>query len=192
VAVIAVLLALGTGGCTQDQPETEVTAPTFADASPRPSEAGPSASAPAEPSPAPTEAAPPLPDLAKQQTPEGAVAFTQWWFETLNYATATGDTTGLRAASDPECIFCGNLATRAESAYAAGTIDGGLATVEFTQPGAIQELGVNIAVFADVQETRILNSEGKVIETLTASSDLILTATLLLTASGWLMGAVAE
>jgi len=189
--VISVLLALGTGGCTQDQPDSEVTAPTFADTSPQLSEAAPSAPAPTEPSPAPTEAAPPLPDLAVQQTPEGAVAFTQWWFETLNYATATGDTAGLRAASDPACGTCDSFVLEIENAFTSGgRIEGGLFDVRVDPAGALEPLGVRVPVFADVSATEIMRADGSAIKTFDAEQSTIV-FTALLTDAGWVAGGLA-
>ena len=95
-------MLLPVAACT-DASSGEVTAPSFVPASPEPSSSATADPTTAEPSPEPTIAAPPLPDAAMEQTPEGAVAFTEWWFETLNYATRTGDTESLRAASDPGC-----------------------------------------------------------------------------------------
>lgn len=194
--VAAVLLAAaGLAACTQDEPDTDVTAPTFVDSTgpsepPSPS-ADPSASA--EPSAEPTVAAPPLPELATQQTPEGAVAFTQWWFETLNYATATGDTAGLRAASDPGCEFCDNLAGELESLYGGGgRREGGLTEVVISPPGALQNLGINLAVVVDLQPAVDLDGSGVEVETFAAETGLPLVASVLLAEPGWRMGAVAE
>ncbi len=122
VVAASVLLTMTLAACTGSEPDPDVTAPTFEPASPEPSasEAAPSPSASSEPSEAPTVAAPPLPELATQQTPEGAVAFTEWWFETLNYATATGDTEALRDGSATRVWYLREFRRRDREAYQDG------------------------------------------------------------------------
>lgn len=191
------LLAVGLAACTQDEPDDEVAVPTFVDDVSAPSApSGTPSSAPSgspEPSAEPTVAAPPLPELATQQTPEGAVAFTEWWFETLNYATATGDTTGLRAASDPGCEFCDNLATDIEAVYAVGgRREGGVTSINISPPGVIQNLGLNLAVVVELEPARDVDASGEDIATFGGESGLPLIASVLLLDDGWRMGAVAE
>lgn len=185
------MLVAGVGACSTGEPDAEVTAPTFAAPSSAAPSPEPEPSPSDEPSEEPTQAAPPLPDAATEQTPEGAVAFTEWWFETLNYATATGDTEALRAASDPGCEFCDNLAGRAEDAYGAGgRIGGGQAHVEITPPGSLQELGVRLAVFARLEESTIYNDAGAVVEEFSGSDSRAVVATVLFVQDGWVMGSV--
>lgn len=51
-------------------------------------------------------AEPRLPDMANEQSSDGAVAFATYWFDTLEYAGTTGDTRPLAAASSPACAEC--------------------------------------------------------------------------------------
>lgn len=190
VVAASVLLTMTLAACTGSEPDPDVTAPTFEPASPEPSasEAAPSPSASSEPSEAPTVAAPPLPELATQQTPEGAVAFTEWWFETLNYATATGDTEALREASDPGCGTCQNYLDEIDGAYQnGGRIDGGIFSVQVQPAGEVQQLGVRVAVFADVSSMHIFDSEEAEVETFVAESAVI-TFSALKSGAGWIAG----
>ncbi len=143
-AATAAVMLLALSACT-DEPSDDPTAPSFAPA--------PSTSTPVEsdaPSGSPSAAtsvppsvealAPPaLPAAATAETPEGAAAFAEWWFATLNYATATGDTTALRKSSDlVVCETCINLAERVEDAYSSGGgIEGGLAVATVEAPPSL-------------------------------------------------------
>jgi hypothetical protein len=178
-------------GCTIGEPDDDITAPSFAPVSPEPSqsEAAPSSE---EPSTEATVAAPPLPPEATEQTPEGAVAFTEWWFDTLNYATQTGDTDALRAASDPECGTCQSYIEEIESAYeAGGRIDGGLFEVQVEPAGALEDLGVRVPVFAASQPTQIYDGAGQVV-TEYAAEVAVITFTALLVEGGWAAGGLAS
>jgi len=54
----------------------------------------------------PPPAAPAAPASAMPETLEGAIAYVQFWFETLSYTVASGDTRALDAASSPQCRAC--------------------------------------------------------------------------------------
>ena len=152
---LVVLACLASSGCTGG-PDDNVTAPTFA---PAPSEQEPSATPSAEPSasePDPTGQAlvpPQLPQAATQQTPEGAAAFASWWFDTLNYATATGDTAALRASTEMSvCETCEALITRVEAAYSSGGgIVGGLVRTSVEAPQTVDEGVATFVVRVDAE-----------------------------------------
>jgi hypothetical protein len=183
--------ALLLSGCSVGEADDDVTAPSFAPASPAPSEAD-AAPSTTEPSEEPTQAAPPLPPEATEQTPEGAVAFTQWWFDTLNYATETGDTESLRAASDPDCSTCNNYISEIEGAYGAGgSIDGGLFMVEATAPGGVEELGIRLLARGDVSGTRILDAGGGV-STEYSAAEIANNVTLLKAGDEWMMASIGN
>ncbi|NYI99935.1 hypothetical protein HNR19_000634 [Nocardioides thalensis] len=90
--------------------------------------AEPSSSAPA--SSEPTSAAPTteptgpveptLPPEAEANTKAGAEAFVQYWWELVNYATATGDTAALRGVFGPACASCDAATSAIENVYANG------------------------------------------------------------------------
>jgi hypothetical protein len=183
--------ALLLSGCTTGEPGDDITAPSFAPVSPQPSEPE-AAPSPDEPSAEPTLAAPPLPPEAAEQTPEGAVAFTEWWFDTLNYATETGNTDALRAASDPECTTCNNYLGEIEDAYrSGGRIDGGHFQVTASTPGAVEALGIRLLARGDVAATRILDQEGDV-TTEYVAAPVANNVTLLRADSGWVMASLGN
>src|SRR5665811_2149188 len=68
----------------------------------------------------PTQVAPTLPEAAKDDSEEGAVAFVKHYIELLNYASDTGDVERLREASDPKCGGCNSYVELYESTYANG------------------------------------------------------------------------
>ena len=75
---------------------------------------GPSTSA------TPTQVAPTLPEAAKEDSEEGAVAFVKHYIELLNYAANTGDVKPLRNASDPDCEGCSSYIEHYETTYENG------------------------------------------------------------------------
>jgi hypothetical protein len=160
-----VAVTLGLTGCTDGEPGDEVTAPSFEPASPEPSEPE-AAPRTVEPSVEPTQAAPPLPDAATEQTPEGAVAFTEWWFETLNYAYATGDTDPLAEASIEGCETCETAVENIASVYEqGGLIEGGevLLTSALAPPGQSDPSRIEVSVLLDQAEANEVTAVGDVV-----------------------------
>lgn len=141
----AALMLLALSACT-GEPSDDPTAPSFAPApstsAPAPV-ASPAPSNDSAPSVAPSVAAltpPELPAAATAETPEGAAAFAEWWFENLNFATATGETEELRANFIENCQTCENLATQIEDAYTSGgSISGGRIQVSVDVPASLQK-----------------------------------------------------
>jgi len=163
VGAAVLLLAFGLGACTQDEPDTDVTAPTFVESSPDPSSSSAAPTASLEPSAGPTVAAPPLPELATRQTPEGAVAFTEWWFATLNYAYATGDTGPLRGGSVAGCGSCESLADTIDvTVSGGGEISGGLVALSqvFAPPSQSDLARVEVFVAIDQAEGAFVQPDG--------------------------------
>jgi hypothetical protein len=192
VAAAVLLVAVALGACTGDEPDTEVTAPTFVEESPSPSASSAAPPESPEPSAEPTVAAPPLPELATQQTPEGAVAFTEWWFETLNYATATGDTAGLRAVSEDTCGTCSAFAERIESAYlGGGRIQGGAVSVRVDPPPSVEQGGAALAVFSSTAGGEVEDASGQVTLALTAE-DVALVVAVLWRETRWTVGGITS
>lgn len=75
-------------------------------------------------------AAPQRPDAADATTGEGGEAFTRYWFATLDYAVATGDTRPLAAVSQPDCRACAGALGSVRKGYGDGArIQGGQVTV---------------------------------------------------------------
>jgi len=80
---------------------------------PEPREPAPS------PSASPTATPPDMPDLANEESDEGAAAFVAHYVDVFNFAATTGDVTRLRELSSG-CQACEGYADDFESIYAAG------------------------------------------------------------------------
>lgn len=127
----ALLLAAGLAACSSD-PEPGSPLPTgepvpSATGSAEPTAASPSTAG--DPSASPSEqpvAAPTLPPEATTNDAAGAEAFVRAWFETVNFALATGNSEPARYLSAEECRVCNEVLTTVDEAYADGhRIDGG-------------------------------------------------------------------
>ena len=77
---------------------------------------------PIEPPPSASVTIAPLemPEAAKADTEEGALAFVEYYIEVFNYSANTGDTDLLRSLSHPDCSGCDSYATTFESQYSNG------------------------------------------------------------------------
>jgi serine/threonine-protein kinase len=89
---------------------------------PEPSDVGP---------PATLRTTPPQPPAsAEPATAEGGSAFVRHWFEALNYAIGSGDTSALEAASNSSCGTCAEAIEFVRNAYGdGGSLRGGGYTV---------------------------------------------------------------
>ncbi|MDP9905936.1 DUF6318 family protein [Arthrobacter bambusae] len=63
---------------------------------------------------------PVLPEAAKANTKEGVEAFARYWFQALSYAYETGDTTAIKRATGPSCVFCNGLQESIGQSWADG------------------------------------------------------------------------
>ena len=78
------------------------------------------------PSPSPTESETPrptpptMPAEAEGTSPAAAKAFVRHWIAALNYATASGDVSAVRALSAPTCESCSASFFRITDVYGAG------------------------------------------------------------------------
>ena len=138
VTVVAVTLAVVVGCSSEDPP-----ASLPSSAPPSTTEAAPTSStAPTTPTTATATGAPTVPAAAQQQTPDGAAAFVQHWFDTLNYAYAAMDTEPFLESSADSCLTCAALARTVESVASRGNlIDGGQISVRNLAPSAVQSGG---------------------------------------------------
>ena len=92
-------------------------------------------------SPTPTQsfAGPTMPAQAQGGDRNGAKAFVSFWVETLNFATDSGDTEGLKALSTKECEACTGFAQTLDEIYGkGGRVDSGGWTVSAAVPIADQ------------------------------------------------------
>jgi hypothetical protein len=86
----------------------------------------PGAGGPADTPGPPPVTAPVLPPAATEQTREGGAAFVLYWFAQVAYASQTGDTTALAAATHERCDHCRAMLETIESSYAGGgSLQGG-------------------------------------------------------------------
>lgn len=109
-----------------------------------------------------------VPPSAQAETPQGAAAFARFWFETLNAAARTGDTTELRAISRPDCETCGAFAKSIEDLYRpGGRIEGGVFTVVAAEAPALPPgtSSARVTVIYDVSPTKQLGANGEVLRT---------------------------
>lgn len=61
-----------------------------------------------------------MPAAAQGTSPAAAKAFVRHYFDTINYAAATGDTGALRSLGTEECVSCEAIATNIERIYRSG------------------------------------------------------------------------
>jgi hypothetical protein len=74
--------------------------------------------------------APTPPPLASERSAQGAQAFVRYWFQTLDYATQTGDISRLTQASDPSCQPCESAISVVRESYSdGGYMQGGTFTL---------------------------------------------------------------
>ena len=120
VVAVSILGACGSGSGVE--PMVTVT--------PTPVPGSPTASPSSSPAPGTPASAPVMPDKARENTPEGAEAFTAHWFNAMNWAYVAGDTESLRLLSESECAFCAEIYEGLESERSVGAIqEGGLVSV---------------------------------------------------------------
>jgi hypothetical protein len=132
-ALIALTLTLVVAGCTDDDPK-----PKF---EPPPSEAPSSVSPSATAGTAPT-----MPAAAKGADAAAAEAFVKFYWDTVNYAQASGDVAPLKALAHG-CKGCDNGVEFIEAAYAdGGEIRGGGGKVSGLKTVFINRAGENWAV----------------------------------------------
>jgi hypothetical protein len=108
LAACGVLLAAGAAGCTDTS------------ARPKPLPSPSPSSAVASPTPSPSATPPSLPAEARGTSAAAAKAFVRHYIATVNYATATGDTSVLATLDDGSCDSCSSVISRVHTVYDAG------------------------------------------------------------------------
>lgn len=115
IAAIAGSILVGAAGCT---PEAETAEPTGAtqSESPAPTSTKPTPSPTPKPTSTPVPGSskgpaqnwpvPVMPAVAKEKSEVGVVAFTEYWFELIEYMYRTNDTTQVKKVTSPECDIC--------------------------------------------------------------------------------------
>ncbi len=129
IAFAALALPVLLTGCTHAEPVPKM--PEAAGSTPTPSApSAPSASETSEPTGPIAPIAPTLPPEAQGKGVKAAEAFVRHYYETVNYAQATGDTHYLRSLGSPGCSACtGGVDTIDRVVNQGGTIEGGAYTV---------------------------------------------------------------
>lgn len=158
VAFSAVLILSGCNPVEETPPpRTSTAAPTTEQAStPAPPPATEAAIyRPAtEQGPAVNVPVPVLPELAKEFSKEGLIAFTEYWYSTLGYAFETGDPEPMMVISGPDCETCINISVPVRNWYQnGGWIVGGLMEVHSTEATFEIDAMGNYQVTAMVQQS---------------------------------------
>ena len=122
-----VLAALLLTGCGPDDDDGAAASPSGAasSAAASPSEPGPDAT-PADYVPASLDGPaqnvpePVMPDLAREESRDGAQAFLDYWSDAMWYANQTGDTSYIREVVNEACEICSDQFAVIEDVYAEG------------------------------------------------------------------------
>ncbi|MBG6181531.1 DUF6318 family protein [Arthrobacter sp. CAN_A1] len=125
---------------------------------PTPSEPGtPEPTAASSDGPAANIPVPEKPALADENTVEGLEAFTEYWFELLNYAYITNDWEPFEAVTDPGCDTCVAIRSSVEEVYEQGQWIAGaeIQMLRFASDFEINTSG-SINSFVENQQAEIL------------------------------------
>jgi hypothetical protein len=125
--------------------------------------------------------------IANERSPSGAQEFAKYWFETLNYATQTGDIAPLRGASEPSCAACLDAVASVRNSYSdGGFLQGGTYTVRTART---EEFGLEdrpvLSISFDRSSRSGLAPDGQVRDSVPAASFVSCQLTLAWTGSGW-------
>ncbi|WP_104053832.1 MULTISPECIES: DUF6318 family protein [unclassified Arthrobacter] len=130
LGVLGLAAILVLGGCSRSSGEPNAEAAENSSSSPSSSEstspmesAAPSATPTATYKPATAEGPaenvpmPVMPDVAKEESKEGLIAFGEHWFDLVNYGYETGDAAPVREISAPDCEICESFYDDLEKGY---------------------------------------------------------------------------
>ena len=99
---------------------------------------------------------PVLPEEAKKETKEGAIAFTKYWFQLMGYAYETGDVAPLAAATGPACDMCNSVMRVVPKAYSEDSwLVGGTFSTPSVDSNFNPQADQTIPVTVQVIQTRI-------------------------------------
>jgi hypothetical protein len=140
------------------------------------------------PSAAPSASPLPLPPEAAAETPQGAAAFTRYYFDALNAAFATGDATQVKILSHPECDACNELISAIREEPAAGErISGGDYRVLFAESPPVASGDVVVEVRYALTEARVTRPDGSLIRTTAANPGINAQVRLIRQGTGWIV-----
>lgn len=140
VCLVSIFVVAALSGCSSvsfvpatqttatQSPSSSATEPDEQDPTPTPA---PSYSQASGAGPAANVELPVLPEVARQDTKEGLLAFAEYWFELVDYTYQTGDAEPLRAVTTPDCGVCAGMFGRIPETYAnGGWVEGGLVEMD--------------------------------------------------------------
>lgn len=117
---------------------------------------------------------PVLPEAAKAKTKEGLEAFARYWFEQLNFAYETGNTSGLSSITSENCEFCSNIRKALQKNYQGDRwLVGGRIKAPSMNTNFGAESEGTYQVVVQVQQAKItyLNADGSEFRSPTPPSD---------------------
>lgn len=182
---LCVMVLAGCSGEPEEQPlDSLPPPPTTSAPAPTTSEPAPTTSA------APT-GAPALPPEASEQTPEGAAAFVQHWFDTLEYSWNAMDSAPLRELG--ECATCIAFADTIDSVVQRGNhLEGNEVTVRNLSPNAVLGDGsTSVVALFDAPAQSEVDPQGTVVEVIeSAVADIQYLFDLSWSGSTWVVAAI--
>ncbi|MFT4188597.1 MAG: DUF6318 family protein [Aeromicrobium sp.] len=114
---------------------------------------------PIEPDPTPTPVEPVLPEAAKENTEDGALAFLEHYLAVMDYASSTGDITQLTELSHPECTGCKTYVDLfTERRRNGGWVDGG---GQSTSDVSVQTINGEVLITANIHHAEGTYQESK-------------------------------
>lgn len=171
VACLAIVLALGLGGCAHDEDAPAAVTERQT----------------AQPAPPPAVPAPSALPITTERSREGAQEFVKYWFAALNFALATGDVAPLSGASSPTCAACVDAAASIRNSYAdGGSLRGGTYTLRSVQT---EEFSLDdrplLSTFFDRSARSGLGPSGQLTESIPAASFIPCQVSIEWTGTGW-------
>lgn len=164
----AVVLSLSLVGCSEDPVPNPL--PPLPTASPSPS----------------VVAAPSPPPEALAETPQGAAAFAEYYFDVVNAASLSANASPLRNLSSSDCGGCQNIIQAIEAPATPGeTVDGGLFDVLFAEAPPAQEGVVPVELQYVITALRVLGDQGEVLRSKPRSEPISAQLFLQRTAGTW-------
>jgi hypothetical protein len=157
-----VTLVLLSAGCSDGDAGTQPTPSTSG---------GQSVAETTTPSPTHTVQPPEMPAAAKKADDAGAEAFVRYYFDTVNYAYASGDLKPMEVLRDGQCNACRTLERHIHDAYSTGgRIEGALVDVtEVTPTPGDYSVGAEVRAVIQQSAGRQVDGTGKELETFPAS-----------------------
>jgi len=102
----------------------------------------------------------PLPDAARQQTPEGATAFTEYYIGLISFTTTTLDATAIRQLSR-NCEVCDQVADGYDRDRVAGyRYEGGLISISSMPAPKFQETTAEFAFLLVQTAVKVIDPQG--------------------------------